>query len=215
MQDSIYSAIITLDENKVIKLARKKLKENCSPLEIVEEVHKGVEKIGELYEQGKFYIADLIMSGMIFEEVLKLLNFPKDEESVFDGFNIVFATVEKDIHDVGKNVTISLYRSKGFRVTDLGVDVSPDRIVEEIEKTGTRILCLSGLITSSFGSMKKTIKLLEKKNLRNNVKIIIGGNVNEKIMEFTGADYWTRNCSDGLKICEKIAAEMKILHASE
>ncbi|MCR4437394.1 MAG: cobalamin-dependent protein [Clostridiales bacterium] len=209
MKESIISAIIDLDEDKVIRLVKQKLKKNCDSLAIIEEVRKGVERVGELYEEGKFYIADLIMSGMIFEDVLKLLDFPKDEASILNNIEVVFATVEKDIHDVGKNITISLFRSKGIRVTDLGVDVPADRIADEVEKTKAPILCLSGLITSSFRSMKKTVKRLEERQLRSKVKVIIGGNVNEKIREFAGADYWTRDCSQGLKICEEIAVEMQ------
>ncbi|MCR4435734.1 MAG: cobalamin-dependent protein [Clostridiales bacterium] len=208
MEDSLVSAVVELNEEKVIKLVKRELKNKKDPLSIVERVRTGVERVGELYEEGRYFIADLIMSGLIFNEVLKHVNFPEDSTSVFAGIKVVFATVEEDIHDVGKNVTISFFRSRGIHVIDLGVDVPVTKIVEEIEKTKASILCLSGLISSSYKSMKKTVDLLREKQLHKQVKVIIGGNVNEEIKEYVGADYWTPNCARGLEICEKIAREI-------
>lgn len=209
MEDTLVSAIVELNEAKVIKLVKKELKAKKDPLAILEQVRTGVEKVGKLYEEGKYFIADLIMSGLIFKEVLKYIDFQADSNSPLSGIRVIFATVEEDIHDVGKNVTVSLFQSRGIQVTDLGVDVPVGKIISEIEKTNASILCLSGLITPSYKSMKRTVEVLKEKQLHGKVKVIIGGNVNEEVKDFVGADYWVSDCARGLEICEKIASEMK------
>ena len=150
----------------------------------------------------------LISAVVELEEILKYIEFPREFPSIFNGINVIFATVEEDIHDVGKNVTIGLYKSVGINVIDLGVNVPAARIVEEVIRRNAPILCLSGLLTSSYGSMKKTIDLLIEKQLRSAVKVIIGGNVNETVRTYVGADYWVTDCATGLKICDETAREI-------
>lgn len=209
MKDLLVSAVVELNEEKVIKLVRQELKRSSEPLSILERVRTGLEIVGKRYAEGEYFIADLIMSGLIFKEILKYVDFPKDSTAEFAEITVVFATVEQDIHDVGKNVTISFLISRGINTIDLGVDVPAVRIIEELEKTKAPIVCLSGLITSSYKSMKKTVELLKKKKLRQKVSVIIGGNVNEEVKEYVGADYWTSDFTHTLEICKKIASEMK------
>lgn len=209
MEDTLVSAVIELNEEKVIKLVKQELKNSKDHQSILERIQAGIIEVGKRYSKGEYFIADLIMSGLIFKEVLKYLDFPKESLSEFSGITILFATVEQDIHDVGKNVTISFYQSRGIHVIDLGVDVPAANIIEEVERSKASILCLSGLLTTSYQSMKKTIDLLKKKRLRKNVKVIIGGNVDESIKEYVGADYWTTDFVHGLEICKKIACELK------
>ena len=208
MEDLLVASVIELNEKKVIRLVKQELKNKANYISILDRVQTGMQEVGKLYEEGKYFIADLIMSGLIFQEVLKIIDFPKESTSEFAGVTVIFATVEQDIHDVGKNVTISFYTSRGIKVTDLGVDVPALRIVEEVEKTKAPILCLSGLLTSSYKSMKKTIELLKQHQLRERVKVIIGGNVNEEIKEYVGADFWTTDFVRGLEICKNIASEI-------
>lgn len=200
MEDLLISAIAELNEEKALKIVKQELKNRKEPLDLLERVHTGMKIVGARYEEGTYFIADLIMSGLIFNAILDVVHFPTDNTAEFAGLVVIFATVEQDIHDVGKNVTISFLKSRGINTIDLGVDVPAARIVEEIEKTGATVLCLSGLITSSYKSMKKTIDLLKKKQLRQKIKVIIGGNVDENVKEFVGADYWTTDFTQALAI---------------
>ena len=149
------------------------------------------------------------MSGLIFSEVLKYIDFPNESTSQFSNIVMLFATVEQDIHDVGKNITINFYRSRGIKVIDLGVNVPPEKIIEEVVRNHANVLSLSGLITDSYDSMKRTVQLLEKKKLRDRVTVIIGGNVDEDVRKYTRADYWTTNFTNGLEICKEIAGNEK------
>ncbi|MBN2039409.1 MAG: cobalamin-dependent protein [Spirochaetes bacterium] len=211
MKNTLFSAVVNLDERNVIRLTKDKLKYGQDPISLLDEICLGVEEIGKRYAKGKYFIADLIMSGLIFKEVTKYICFPKENIPALNKIKVLFATVEADIHDVGKNVTIDLFKAKGINVTDLGVDVSPCNIAEEVEKQNIEVLCLSGLISSSYNSMRKTIKLLEEKQLRDKVKVIIGGNVDENVKIFTGADYWVKECTHGLKICIELAQKKSLV----
>lgn len=116
---------------------------------------------------------------------------------------IVFGTIEGDIHDIGKNITISLLRCYGFEVYDLGVNVPPGKFIEYLEETGANILCLSSLLSSCFESLKRTVDLVRLSDNHGKIKILIGGLVNEKVRQYTGADEWVNDARQGVIICKK------------
>ena len=209
MRDLLVSAVAELNEDIVIKPVKKEVRNKRDPKEILDWIRTGMEIVGERYEKGQYFIADLIMSGLIFSEVLKYIDFPNESTSQFSNIVMLFATVEQDIHDVGKNITINFYRSRGIKVIDLGVNVPPEKIIEEVVRNHANVLSLSGLITDSYDSMKRTVQLLEKKKLRDRVTVIIGGNVDEDVRKYTRADYWTTNFTNGLEICKEIAGNEK------
>ncbi|MEL7658221.1 MAG: B12-binding domain-containing protein, partial [Bacillota bacterium] len=148
MQDQLIDAVLELNEDLVIDIVNKKLSEGENPISIVKQVQEGVNKVGIYYDQGKYFIADLIMSGLIFKEIMKLIDFPSDTQPHSYHMKTIFATVEKDIHDIGKNIAITYFNSKGIKPIDLGVNVSPNTILDQIEENETVVLFLSGLITS-------------------------------------------------------------------
>ncbi len=196
----LVKAVLDLDEDMVIKLINKKLDLGEDPLQIISQVQEGVIQVGHRYDQGKYFIADLIMAGLIFSEVLKYIHF-KPEAHNENYPNVIFATVERDIHDIGKNIAVSFFQSKGVAPLDLGVDVSPKKIIHQIDPNGYTALYLSGLLTSSYDSMKETIRLIhESPTLNDRVKVIICGLVDEEVKNFVGADYWITDVVDGYNI---------------
>jgi len=200
IQRMLVTAVQKLDEDKVVRLFELGLKEGISPVILIEEVRKGMDKVGEMYQHGSYYIADLIMAALIFKHVLSLVPLPDPGNGRMA--HIVIGTVEEDIHDIGKNVTAGLLRSMGINVCDLGVDVKPETFVAALKDTQAKILGLSGLLTSSYDAMKRTVMAVEAAGLRDRIKIIIGGLVNDDIKEYVGADYWAKDCADGVDLCD-------------
>ena len=198
------SAVVELDEDRVMHVLKSCLKRRIEPLLLLEKVRSGMEEVGQKYEQGEYFISDLIMSGLIFKEVVNQIKLPGNRIYPFNGITVLFATVEGDIHDIGKNITSGILQSNGINVIDLGVDVAPRTIVHELMRSNARIVCLSGLISSSYSSMKKTVEAFQEANLRDYVKIIIGGIVNESVKDYTGADYWARDSIKAVDICHEI-----------
>ncbi|MDQ7093570.1 cobalamin-dependent protein [Desulfosporosinus sp. PR] len=193
-----------LDEDTVLNLVRQGLEQGVDSLEMIAEARSGMEKVGELYDAGKYFLCDLMVGAEIFTEAINLVLKSSHIEPVSDVPPIVFGTVGGDIHDIGKNIMISVLKSKGCRVLDLGVDVAAATFIEAIKTTGSRLLCLSGLITTAYDSMKKIVDLLEKEGLRSKVLVVIGGLVNDAVKNYTGADYWVTDCARGADLCMRI-----------
>ncbi|MHB1405144.1 MAG: cobalamin B12-binding domain-containing protein [Desulfitobacteriaceae bacterium] len=162
-------------------------------------------QVGNLYDQGKYFLADLMMSAEIFKDVIDLVAVKVTTPSMpAQNTTILFGTVKNDIHDIGKNLTIGLLKFNGFNVIDLGVDVAPQDFVNAAIDYKASLLCLSGLVTASYNSMKQTIQALEQYGLRPGIKVVIGGLVNESVRQFVQADYWVKDCSLGVQLCSSL-----------
>jgi methanogenic corrinoid protein MtbC1 len=121
---------------------------------------------------------------------------------------VVIGTVKGDIHDIGKNIVVTLLRGSGFEVTDLGVDVPADKFVTVLKETGARVLGLSALLNVTYPEMKHVVEEVGGAGLRDKVKIIIGGTpVNEQVRQFSGADYFAEDAVAGVNICKKVYEE--------
>lgn len=206
MEEMIIKAISELNEVKVTKLVNDCLKNKVNPIRIVAALEKGMERIGQLYEQNEYYITDLIMAGILFKEVLGMEGMigavHSNSKNKFIG-RMVIGTVEADVHDIGKNIVIGLAESVGFEVFDLGVNVDSQMFCNKVRELKPDILGMSGILTLAIDNMKKTIDQLENQNLRNNLKVIIGGNMlTESSFQYTGADSFTKDANKGVQICK-------------
>ncbi len=185
----------------MLKITEEKMKSGENPVKVLEAMRKGMERIGQRYEKGEYFIAELIMSAEIFKEVMELLKpkLSKGELKILG--KVVIGTVQGDVHDIGKNIIATLLEANGFEVINLGVDVSPEKFIETIEEVGSQVVCMSGLLTASFEGMKKTVDAIKEAGLRNKVKIIVGGNpVGEKTAKYVGADAWANDATEGVRI---------------
>jgi methanogenic corrinoid protein MtbC1 len=200
----ITHAMLKLDDEYVKNLFQQGIERGADPAVLLEEAKAGVQKISEMYNSGQYFLGDLMVAADIFQDVASMALDAKTVLGASDFPPIIFGTVEEDIHDIGKNITIVFLRSKGFEVTDLGVDVPAAVFADAVRATGSPLLCLSGLITTAFNSMRNTIGLLEQQELRSGVSVVIGGLVNEEVRKYTGADYWVKDCTAGCDICDRI-----------
>jgi len=212
LSEEFVKAVVDLNESKALELTRRRLEVGEDPLKILDDLTKAANVIGEKYEKGEFFIADLVMAGEILKEVSdlvrpKLKELGKAREPIG---KLVIGTVEGDIHDIGKNIVITMAEAAGFEVIDLGVDVSPQKFVEAIQKYNPDIVGMSCLITVGIESMKKTVDAIKAAGLRDKVKIIIGGGrVDQYACEYAGADAWTNSAAMGIRIMLKWMEEKK------
>jgi len=208
MSEDLVGPINIKKKEKTLALVREKLAAGVTPMEIVEECRKGIELVGAKYGEGVFYLSDLIMSEEIFRRVMEILEplFPPSDSP--EGVKIIMGTIEGDIHDLGKQIVVYLLRSSGFKVYDLGVDVSPEKFIEAIKETGASIIGICVLLTYCIGTVKKVVDLLEETGLREKVTVVIGGYpVNAQIKEYTGVDYYSNDALQGLEIFKRISRE--------
>lgn len=178
------------------------------PLEIIEECRLGMETVGELYSRGDYFLAELIISAEIFKEVMDRLEPLLGGGTASTLGRVVIGTPRGDIHDIGKNITATLFRAGGLEVLDLGVDVDPEDFVAEVARTGARIVAMSALITTTFDSMREVVDSLRERGLRDSTFVIIGGGpTNQEVRDYAGADAWTLDPRVGLGLCREFLSE--------
>jgi methanogenic corrinoid protein MtbC1 len=171
---------------------------------VVEALQQGMEIIGGNFEIGKYCAGDLIFAGELLRTSIKKLKplLRLTGRSNYRGL-VLLGTVEGDVHDIGKNIFKTLAEISGFRVEDLGTDQKPSSFVDAIKKFHPQILGLSGVLTLAIASMERTIAAVSEAGLREGLKISIGGTaVNEDVCRYVGADAWSRNAIEAVKIFE-------------
>jgi 5-methyltetrahydrofolate--homocysteine methyltransferase len=157
-------------------------------LEVLDSCKEAMDIIGVRFEEGEAFIPELIMAGEMMTEITGILKPRMAGEAAAEKIGkVVFGTVEGDIHDIAKDIVAFMLDINGFDVTDLGVDVSPAAFVEAVQETGATVVGLSGFLTLAYDPMKETVAALKAAGL--DVKVMIGGGqIDEQIREYTGAD---------------------------
>ncbi len=160
----------------------------------VDACREGLNKVGERFEAGEYFVSDLIYAGEIMTQAIAKLKPALLKGSGQKLGRMILCTVEGDLHDIGKNIVRSMLEVAGLDVLDLGIDVSPETIVETAKKEGITIIGLSGVLTLAIASMKATVDAFKAAGLRDSVRIIIGGSpVSQEACELVGADAWAIN----------------------
>lgn len=212
MAEVLSDLLVELKEEETLAEVSRSLEEGVDPVVLVEELRKGMTVVGERFECQDYFLSELIMSAEIFKEAIALIEPHMDKSGRPSKGGIVIGTVKGDIHDIGKNIVATLLRCEGYEVHDLGVDVPPERFVEKLKETGIELLALSGLLTLAFDAMKETVDWLKEAGLREKVKVIIGGGpVNERVVEFAGADAFGRDAASAVRLANQyLAAEASL-----
>lgn len=202
----LMEALRDLDEQKVYQLVEDKIKNDVPVLDIIAELNEGMVAVGNLYADGTYFLSELIYSGEVLTNGMKQLELMLKESKVSSNKGtIIMGTVKGDIHDIGKNIIISLLRGAGFEVIDLGVDVPTEAFAAKVKETGAKIVGLSALLNFTYPEMKNVIDDLVRQGVREGVTIIIGGApCNEEVREFVGADFYAKDAVAGVNICKSI-----------
>jgi methanogenic corrinoid protein MtbC1 len=193
-------SIIGLDTEKATIIC-KELKASFGVEKVFDAIERALDIVGQKYENGEYFLSELIMAGEVVKEALKLVDTTNFADSSGKTGTVVLATVKGDIHDIGKNIVAMLLRSSSFGIIDLGTDVSAEDIVDSAKERGARILGLSALLTTSVPEFGKVANRLRSQGLKEHAKIIVGGAaVSEKMMEY-GVDAWAKTAVDGVRTC--------------
>ena len=197
--------IVELKRDEVARVVKSRLEKGDDPIQILDECRQGMTKIGDRFQQGDYFLAELLLSAEIFKASVSILQpyLARARPSKPLG-KITLATLRGDIHDLGKNILATLLEAHGLEVQDLGVDVPPDRVVENVKETRPDFVGFSALITTAFDSMKEAADMLVEAGLRDQVKIMIGGGVTTTMVkDYVGADFQTTDAMQGVTYCLK------------
>ncbi len=205
--EKIEKAVSDLELESISGLIGEALEGGVDPLEILRGMSAGMTKVGELFERGEYFLADLVLAGEVMKEGVKVLEPHLKPESMGAKGTVVICTVKGDIHDIGKNLVGTMLSSAGFKVIDLGVDVHEDRIVDAVREHDARGIGLSALLTSMVDSIGDVVKALERAELRDKVKIAIGGAcTTEELARRMRVDALGREAVEAVKIFESFMA---------
>ncbi len=205
MADDLVTTLADLKEKEALGIVQKRLDAGEDPLAILDDARRAMETVGKRFENSEYFIPDLVYSGEILKEITDLVKpkMTKDVEVKRLG-KVIIGTVSGDIHDIGKNIVTFMLDVNGFEVYDLGVDVPPQQFVDKVKETDSSVVGLSGFLTLAFDSMKETVEAIGAAGLRDKVKVMIGGGqMNEDIRKYTGADAYGANAMAGVSLAKK------------
>lgn len=205
MKESIVRSIEGLHKDRTLELVRIAIGKGFKIIDIFNWLKIGMDQVGKLYESGDYFIADLIFAGIIIQEVLELeelMAFRKKQSEAKIGKLLLFS-VFGDCHDIGKNIFASFARLAGFKVIDLGINLPPDQAIKGIKRHQPDIIGLSGMQQETIREMRNVVCKLENLGIRDEYRIIIGGNViDEKAAEIVGADFATKDVTIAVDKCK-------------
>ncbi len=205
MSEGLVNAIADMREEEAIQMVRDMLAKGAKPMAILDAARQAMDIIGQRYEKGIYFLPELMLAGEMMGQIAEILK-PKLAESpeVRRLGKVLMGTVKGDIHDIGKNIVCFMLDANGFEVLDLGVDVPPQKFVEALRDFQPQVVGLSGFLTLAFESMKETVDAIKAAGLRGQVKIMIGGGqVNEQVSQYVGADAYGRDAVSGVSLAKK------------
>jgi len=208
MSENLVQAITEMRETDALRIAEEQLEGARSPLEVLDDCRQAMEIVGERFEEGQCFVPELIMAGELLSRISeKAKPYIREEEGDQEAEHlatVVIGTVEGDIHDIGKDLVVFMLSVNGFDVVDLGVDVPVAEFVEAVKDSGASVVGLSGFLTLAYDPMKATVEALADAGLRDQVKVMIGGGqVDNHIRDYTGADAYGRDAQAAVKLAKQ------------
>jgi trimethylamine corrinoid protein len=193
--------IVTGNATEALDVARRGLAEGIDPLELMNQGFiPGITKVGDLFGSGRLFLPELVMSANAMEQVTALLNESIPAEQGQTKGRVVLATVEGDVHDIGKTIVVSLLKANGFEVLDLGRDVAVARLIEEADRFDADIIGTSALLTTTMGAQKQLEEELKETGLKGRFKTMVGGApVTQRWARRIGADAFAEDAGEAVK----------------
>lgn len=202
MSKDLVNAIADMREDEALALATEMVEGGADPTGILEDAREAMDIVGQRFEDGEYYLPELIMAGEILNAITDIVKpVLAQAPDVARRGKVLIGTVAGDIHDIGKNIVTFMLDVNGFEVLDLGIDVAPEKFVAGIREFQPQVVGLSGFLTLAFDAMKETVEAIEAAGLRDSVKIVVGGGqINDKIREYAGADAYGDDAMEAVNL---------------
>lgn len=203
-------AVINGNTKEVIRLVSIGLDKGFEPNDLLDELVVGIKEAGNLFGSGEYFLPDLMIGAKAMKSGLEVLEPELSKQPLKEGQEdqvvVVLGTVIGDLHDIGKNLVSLMLEISGFQVYDLGVDVSVETFIAEVNRTHADVIGLSSLLTTTAPYMKTFIETAEEAGIRDKTKIIIGGAAtSSEFAKKIGADGWAENATDAVKLVTKLS----------
>jgi methanogenic corrinoid protein MtbC1 len=206
-EKQLVEAISEMREEEAFALAKAMLERGDNPIRVLELCREAMDIVGKRFEKQEYFLPELVLAGEMLENIGAIAKPLIQEKSGGEAKKlgrVLIGTVHGDLHDIGKNIVTFMLDINGFEVKDIGIDVPVAKFVEEIREFKPAVVGLSGFLTLAFDSMKETVQAIEAAGLRDQMKIMIGGGqVDEAVRTYTGADAYGGNAVAAVALCRE------------
>lgn len=194
-------SILKCDPKKAVEVARLALAEGLDPVEVLSEgFSDGIRQVGDLFGRGELFLPELISASQVMKEASIILEEAIESKSRKNKGKMVIATVEGDVHDIGKGIVISLIKAQGIEVIDLGREIPVHTIIEKAIENDVNIIGTSALLTTTMPEQKKLEEILRKEGLRDRFKTMVGGApCTQRWADRIGADAYAEDAAEAVK----------------
>ena len=203
---AVVTAVDKMDLDGIEDLIQVCLDSGISPEDIIENgISLGLDIVGQKFEEGEYFLGDLVLAGEVVKTGLKRVSAVMDPAKSVSKGKIILATVKGDIHEIGKNILSMILSTAGWEIIDLGVDVPSETIIETVKKSESRLIGLSILLTTTIGAIKEIVDGLSEAGLREKVKIAIGGACcTQRLADDMGVDAYGETAVEGARIFDRL-----------
>ena len=205
--EELEKAVVECNGQKATSWARRVVEEGIDPLEALNALTKGIKQVGDGYGRGELWLPDLIGAADAMSNAMPIIEeeIRRTGKKLKKADAIVIGTVKGDIHDIGKNIVATLLVVNGFKIIDLGVDVSAERFIEAIKEHKPSILAMSALLTMTAPEQKRVIEALTKEEMRDRVKVIVGGAaITQEFADDIGADGYDPTAAGAVDLVRRL-----------
>jgi methylmalonyl-CoA mutase cobalamin-binding domain/chain len=205
MSEELLKAMIDMREKEALGIARSLLDTGENPISILETCTQAMEAVGKRFEEGVYYLPELMMAGAMLSQISEMVKpMLKGEATSKKHGKVLIGTVHGDIHDIGKDIVAFLLDVNGFEVKNIGIDVPPETFVEAIREFEPQVVGMSGLLTLAYDSAKDTVQAIKDAGLRDNVKIMIGGGLmSDTVCAYAEADAYGKDAMAAVALAKK------------
>lgn len=209
--DELSKAVVEGDGRMVLELTRKALDAKVPANKILDEgVIPGLQKVGDLFGAGEYFLPELLVSGKAVLEALEILEPELIKADIPPKGRFLIGTVKGDVHNIGKNIVAMMLKGNGWKVTDMGLDISPEVFCSEVEKGNYDILGMSSLLTMTMPGAAETIEALKKAGLRDKIKVMVGGApTTQEWADKIGADGYGSNGPEAVRVAAALIENRK------
>jgi 5-methyltetrahydrofolate--homocysteine methyltransferase len=199
--ESLFEAVAGAKETEVMALVRGQVAAGVPANDILAECNRGMVELGNRFAGGDCFLPDLMFAGMIMKNVMgELAPLLKKEQPPKPRGTVVMGSVQHDVHDIGKDIVVTMLRGVGYEVVDLGVDVPPEKFVEAIGRHNPQVVGMSVLLTTCFKSVIATVEAIQRAGQRQRVSIMLGGAAaSDLLRRSAGCDFYGPSAVDGVK----------------
>ena len=205
LSNKLYDAIVDGKAPLAQAIVQEELAAGADPMALISETMiPAMDEVGKLFQEEEYFVPELMLAGRAMKAAMEPLRPLLAAAGAKPAGVVVAGTVKGDLHDIGKNLVISMLEGASFKVIDIGADATPQKFVEAIREHQPEIVCLSALLTVTMTAMKTTIDAIKEAGLRRSVKILVGGApLNERYAMEIGADGYGAIATDAVALARR------------